>query len=117
MYQSVILVGYLGNDPQQRFTPKGDAVTNFSLAVSDRKDDTIWFRVSVWGNQAEACAKCLHKGSAVLVEGRLQHDEGGNPKTFERKDGTTGASFEITANQVKFLPGKGDSAQDQEVAF
>jgi single-strand DNA-binding protein len=114
MYQRITLVGHIGNEPEQRFSPKGEAVCNFSMAVSDRKESTAWFRISVWGNQAEACAQYLHKGSPVLVEGRLTHDDNGNPRTFERKDGTTGASFEVTASTVKFLPGKGDS---QEVAF
>jgi single-strand DNA-binding protein len=116
MFQRTTIVGYLGNTPEQRFTPEGKAVTGFSVAVSDRKGDTTWFRVTVWDQQAEACAQYLHKGSPVLVEGRLQHDGNGNPKTFQRKDGTWSASFELTASTVKFLPGKGDT-QEQEVAF
>lgn len=112
MYQSTTLVGYLGGEPELRFTAKGDPVTTFSMAVSERSDDTCWFRVSVWGKQAESCDRYLHKGSLVLVTGRLQHDDKGNPRTFQRKDGTTGTSFEVSANNVRFLPGKGESASD-----
>jgi single-strand DNA-binding protein len=114
MYQKTTLIGYLGSEPEQRFTAKGEAVTNFSLAVSDRKDDTTWFRVSVWGAQAESCKQYLHKGSLALVEGRLLHDDNGNPRTFQRKDGTTGTSFEVSASNVRFLPGKGDTVTEQQ---
>ena len=114
MYQRTTLVGYLGSNPEQRFTPEGKAVTSFSVAVSDRKDDTTWFRVTVWEQQAEACAQYLHKGSPVLVEGRLQHDGQGSPRVFTRKSGEVGSSFELTASTVKFLPGKGETS---EVAF
>lgn len=113
MYQSITIVGHLGRDPEMRYTPKGDAVTDFSMATS-RKDDTIWFKVSVWGSQAEACHQYLKKGSKVLVVGRLLADENGNPKTFTRKDGTTGSSFEVSAYDVKFLDSKQES---QEVRF
>jgi single-strand DNA-binding protein len=65
--------------------------------------------VSVWGKQAEACQKYLSKGAKVLVEGRLRPDASGNPTTFQRKDGTWSASFEVTAENVRFLDGKADS--------
>ncbi len=112
MYQKLILIGHLGNIPDTRYTAKGDPVTTFSVATSRKygeKDETTWFRVSVWGKQAESCSKYLSKGSKVLVEGRLRPDSSGNPATFQRKDGTTGASFEVTAENVRFLDGKADS--------
>lgn len=113
MFQKVIIVGNLGNDPEQRFTPKGDPVTSFSVAVNDR-DETTWFRVSVWGAQAEPCKQYLAKGRPVLVEGRLNPDDNGNPRTFQRKDGTTGSSYELTASNVRFL---GKAEADQNVPF
>ena len=112
MYQKTIIVGYCGSNPEQRFTPNGDPVTTFSVATSRKygeKDETTWFRVSVWGKQAESCSKYLSKGSKVLVEGRLRPDASGNPTTFQRKDGTWSASFEVTAENVRFLDGKADS--------
>ena len=112
MYQKLIIIGNLGSNPEQRFTPSGDPVTQFSVATSRKygeKDETTWFRVTVWGKQAESCSKYLSKGSKVLVEGRLRPDENGNPRVYERKDGTTGASFEVTAENVRFLDGKADS--------
>lgn len=117
MFQKVILVGNLGRDPEMRYTPGGQAVTNLSVATNRRytdssgeqRDDTVWFRVSVWGKQAEATNQYLSKGRQVLVEGRLVSDENGNPKTFSRQDGTTGASFEVSAQTVRFLGGRSDA--------
>src|SRR3972149_5148080 len=115
MYHTIIIVGNLGKDPEMRFTPSGQAVTSFNVATSRQYTDgkgqkvkeTIWFRVSVWGNQAETCNEYLRKGSKVLVEGRLTADAAtGGPRVFTRQDGTTGASFEVSASTVRFLSGK-----------
>ena len=124
MYQKLILIGNLGGNPEMRFTPGGDPVTTFSVATSRKygeRDETTWFRISVWGKQAEACSQYLHKGSKVLVDGRLRPDESGNPRVFERKDGSSGASFEVTAESVRFLDGKArddvDDSYSAEVPF
>lgn len=112
MYQSTTIVGNLGKDPEMRYAPSGTAVTSMSVATNRKYTgsdgqvvkETIWFRVSVFNKQAEACAQYLKKGSTVLVEGRLQSDlKTGGPKIFTRQDGTVGASFEIVANTVRFL--------------
>lgn len=118
MYQKLIIIGNLGRDPEMRYTPDGKPNTTFSVATSRKvngADETTWFRVSVWGNQAESCSQYLKKGARVLVEGRLTADESGNPKTFQRKDGTWSASFEVAASTVRFLSGK--DAPDIDVAF
>ena len=121
MHQSVTLVGYLGKDPEQRFTPQGTAVASFSVATSRKykgESETTWWRVSVWGNQAEACATYLHKGDPVLVVGRLTPDpETGNPRIWKHKDGTPDASYEISAQSVKFLPGGSGEVESEEVPF
>jgi single-strand DNA-binding protein len=121
MYQKLIIIGNLGSNPEMRFTPNGDPVTAFSVATSRKFGDTgetTWFRVSVWGKQAESCSQYLHKGSKVLVEGRLRPDGNGNPTVFQRKDGTWGASYEVTAENVRFLSGKSDDAPvDLDVPF
>ena len=82
MYHQITLVGYLGNDPDMRFTPNGQAVTSFSVASSRKYtnnsgqqiDETTWFRISVWGAQAESCNQYLAKGRPVLVICRLRPD-------------------------------------------
>ena len=116
MYHTIIIVGILGRDPEMRYTPAGQAVTNFSVATSrqytgsdgNQVKETIWFRVSAWGKQAETCNQYLKKGSKVLVEGRLTPDPStGGPRLWQRQDGTTNASFEVSANTVRFLSSRG----------
>ena len=116
MWHTIIIAGNVGRDPEMRYTPSGQAVTSFSVATDDsykasdgeRVKRTIWFRISAWGKLAETCSQYLHKGSKVLVEGRLQANESGNPETFQRSDGSTSASFEVIANTVRFLSSKGE---------
>jgi single-strand DNA-binding protein len=117
MYQKIVVVGNLGNDPEMRYTPSGSAVTNFSVATNNRYtandgqqvEETTWFRVSAWGRLAETCNQYLKRGRRVLVEGRLRPDpQTGGPRTYQRQDGTWAASFEITAQTVKFLSSRAD---------
>lgn len=116
-YHTVILVGNLGRDPEMRYTPSGQAVTNFSVAVNDnytnsngeKVERTIWVRVSTWGRQAETCNQYLKKGRKVLVEGRLVADSAtGGPRVYQRNDGTSASSFEVSAQTVRFLSSRGD---------
>ncbi len=116
-YHTVILVGNLGRDPEMRYTPSGQAVTNFSVAVNEnftnsngeKVDRTIWVRVSTWGKTAENCNQYLKKGRRVLVEGRLVADPStGGPRVWNRQDGTPSASFEVSAQTVRFLSSRGD---------
>ncbi len=119
MYQQIIIVGNLGKDPEMRYTPSGTPVTSMNIA-SNRKytgsdgqvvKETTWFRVSVFGKSAETCAQYLKKGSAVLVEGRLTPDKNtGGPRTYQRQDGTTGATYEVAANTVRFLSSRGEGS-------
>lgn len=125
MYQQITIVGYLGNDPEMRFTPSGQAVTSFSLATSRKYtnnsgqqiDETTWFRISVWGAQAESCNQYLAKGRPVLVAGSIRPDpQTGSPRIFTRQDGSMGASYEVTAQTVRFLPGgKGASSYEEDM--
>ncbi|MGW8249146.1 MAG: single-stranded DNA-binding protein [Anaerolineales bacterium] len=117
MYHTIILVGNLGRDPEMRYTPSGQAVTNMNVATNrqytasdgTQVKETTWFRVSAWGKQAEICNQYLRKGSKVLVEGRLVPDQAtGGPRTYTRQDGTTGAAFEVNANTVRFLSSRGE---------
>lgn len=105
MFHQITLVGRLTRDPEMRYMPDGKAITNFNMAVDGyKKGETLWFRVSVFGKQAEAVHQYLKKGAPALVVGTLSH-ESGNPKIFTRQDGTAGASFEVVANSVRFLGG------------
>jgi single-strand DNA-binding protein len=116
MYHTIIIVGNLGKDPEMRYLPSGQAVTNFNVATSRKYtgsngqlvEETIWFRISVWGKQAETTNQYLKKGSKVLVEGRLVPDaKTGGPRVWQGQNGP-GASYEVSANTVRFLSSRGD---------
>jgi len=135
-FHTIIIVGNLGRDPEMRYAPNGNAVTSLSVASNRQYTDssgqkvkeTTWFRVSVWGKQAESVNTYLQKGSSVLVEGELRPDkETGNPRTFTRSDGSIGTSYEVNARTVRFLStknapadslsGSGSGVADEEIPF
>ena len=121
MYQSITIVGNLGKDPEMRYTPSGTAVTSLDVGTNrkytgsdgETVKESTWFRVSVFGKQAETAAQYLKKGSAVLIEGRLTPDKStGSPRLYQKKDGSYGSSYEVFANTVKFLPTGAGSTQN-----
>jgi single-strand DNA-binding protein len=125
MYHTIIIVGNLGRDPEMRYTPSGQAVTNFNVATNrqytssdgQQVKETVWFRVSAWGKQAETCNQYLRQGSKVLVEGRLVADPAsGGPRVYTRQDGSSGSSFEISASTVRFLSSRGEDAVSYSTA-
>jgi single-strand DNA-binding protein len=102
----VILSGRLVRDPEVRFTPGGVPVANFSIAVNRRfkdrqsgewRDDTAFLDIVAWQQLAERCRDGLHKGSAVIVEGRIQ------TRTWETQDGQKRKAVEINAQSIEFL--------------
>ncbi|TET42496.1 MAG: single-stranded DNA-binding protein [Dehalococcoidia bacterium] len=101
----IMLIGNVGSDPEMRYTPNGKAVTSFRMATNyrysgpdgERKEETEWFRVNVWGKQAESCNQFLSKGKRVYVEGRL------HSRSWEGQDGQMRTSLEVSANRVIFL--------------
>jgi single-strand DNA-binding protein len=111
MYSKVILIGRLTKDPELRYTPKGTPVASFSLAINyrykqndERKDETTFIDIVVFGKPAEFCGQYLNKGSAVIVDGRLQQ------RRWE-SDGQQKSKIEVVAQSVNFLPGsKKDAA-------
>jgi len=125
MYHTIIIVGNVGKDAEMRYTPSGQAVTSFSVATNRQYTagsgevvkETIWFRVSTWGKQAEVCNTYVKKGSKVLVEGRLTPDkETGGPRIWTKQDGSSGSSFEVTASTVRFLSSRGEDGHTPEAA-
>lgn len=117
MYHEQTIIGNLGKDPDMRYTPDGKAVCTFSVAASNRKDETVWFRVTAWEKLAETCNQYLHKGSKVMVKGALRADESGNPRVYKRNDDSWAASYEVTAQTVRFLSGKEEQAVQDDVPF
>lgn len=96
----VILIGRLTHDPELRYTPNGQPVANFSLAV-DRKlsknDETDFIPVVAWRRLAEICNEFLHKGKMVAIEGRLQ------VRSYEDKEGRRQRAFEVVADEMQML--------------
>ena len=118
MYHTIIIVGNVGKDPEMRYTPSGQAVTSFSVATNrkytsgngEQVKETVWFRISTWGKQAEVCNQYVKRGMKVLVEGRLTPDKvTGGPRIWTKQDGSAGASFEVTASTVQFLSSRGEN--------
>ena len=102
---TLIADGNLGRDPEMRYTPSGAAVTNFSLGMNSRREETMWGDVSCWQKTAEAANQYLSKGRKVLVEGKPSvHRWTGN-------DGVERARLQVNANSVEFLGG-GRSNED-----
>lgn len=116
-WMKLMFVGNLGGDVDLRFTADGTAVASFSVAVNRKwngGEETTWLRVSAWRNQAEPCAQYLHKGSSVLVEGRLTPDrDTGSPRIWTAQDGTPRAGYDVTADRVIFLQGNGGQRQER----
>jgi len=111
-FNKITIVGYLGRDPELRYTPQGTAVCNLSVATTEKRrnargeteEHTIWFRVSVWGRQAEVAAEYLAKGRQVYVEGRLRLEE------YTDREGNPRTSAEVNASDIHFLSQRGEAA-------
>jgi single-strand DNA-binding protein len=107
----VFLIGNLTRPPELRYTPSGTAVADMRLAVNrnyttqggEKREETSFLTVVVWGKQAETCGEYLDKGSPILVEGRLQTRE------WEAKDGQKRTVVEVVAERVQFM-GRGKAA-------
>jgi single-strand DNA-binding protein len=94
----VQLIGYLGNDPESKFTSTGRKVAHFSLAVTQRwksggetREATEWMNIEAWGRLGEVCQEYLRKGSLVYIEGRLKTEK------YEDKEGETRYFTKIVA--------------------
>jgi single-strand DNA-binding protein len=112
-FNKITIVGYLGRDPEMRYTPQGTAVCKLSVATTERRknvagepeEHTTWFRVTVWGRQAELANEYLSRGRQVYVEGRLRLEE------YTNREGNPRISPEVNATDIQFLGQRSDSAQ------
>ncbi len=108
----VILIGNLGKDPETRYLPSGDAVTNISIATSEKWKDksgeqqehTEWHRISFFGKVAEVVGEYCHKGDPIYVEGRIR-----TRKWQDKESGQDKYSTEIVADRMQLLGNKRDS--------
>lgn len=117
-FNKIIIVGYLGRDPELRYTPDGTPVCNFSIATTERRKDksgepediTTWFRVTAWRRLAELADQYLAKGRQVFVEGSLIQRE------WTDRDGVTRYNLDVTATDIKFVGARGDEPQAMTAA-
>jgi single-strand DNA-binding protein len=117
-FNKITVVGYLGRDPELRYTADGTPVCNFSVATTERRKDrsgemqdvTTWFRVNVWRRQAEVASQYLKKGRLVYVEGRLSQSE------YQDREGQTRTSLEIQASDIQFIGARGDESSGETEA-
>ena len=117
------LIGRLGRDPDVRYTPDGKAIVNLALATSDffrdktsgeKKEETEWHRVVLFGKQAEIASQFLKKGSLAYIDGRLR------TRQWKNKEGLEQTTTEIVGNSLSLLerkgsPGKGSSTATESI--
>jgi single-strand DNA-binding protein len=109
-FNKITIVGYLGRDPELRYTADGTPVCNFSVATTERRkgksgdmqEITTWFRVNLWRRQAEVANQYLTKGRQVYIEGRLTQNE------YQDRDGNTRTSLEVQATDIQFIGSRSD---------
>ncbi len=110
----VILIGNLGADPETRYMPSGDAITNIRIATSERwkdktsgemKEATEWHRVAFFGRLAEIAAEYLKKGSPVYVEGRIR------TRKWQDKEGQDRYTTEVVADAMQLLGSRGAAGE------
>lgn len=109
-FNKITLVGNLGRDPELRYTPQGTPVCSFTMATNERRkdksgefqDQTTWFRVTLWGRQAETASQYLTKGRPIYIEGRLRVEE------WTDRDGRARYTLEVHATDMQFIGGRGE---------
>ncbi len=115
----VILIGNLGADPETRYQPGGDAITNIRLATTEKwkdkasgemKEATEWHRVAFFGRLAEIAGEYLKKGSQVYIEGRIR------TRKYQDKDGNDRYSTEIVGDRMQMLGSRAGGGEPREMA-
>jgi len=118
-FNKIILVGNLGKDPELRYTPQGTPVCSFSMATNERRKDrstgetndiATWFRVTLWGRQAETASQYLQRGNPVYIEGRMRVEE------YTDRDGNKRYSLEVNATDMQFIGSNGNAGGNTRAA-
>jgi len=117
-FNRIILVGNLGRDPELRYTAQGTPVCSFSMATNERRkdktgemqDQTTWFKVTLWGRQAETASQYLSKGRPVYIEGRLRVEE------WTDRDGKPRQTLEVNATDMQFIGARSEEPLAEKAA-
>lgn len=103
------VAGHLGSDPETRFTSSGQKVTTFRVGCKSRKEESIWWRVTIWGEQFDKMLPYFKKGSPIIVQGEIT-----KPEIYTDKEGKPQVSMQIVASQLTFSPfGKGKDSEEK----
>jgi len=121
--QMVIYEGNLVADPETQYTASGTLVCNFRIGSNQTHKsqsgevvkETTWLKITAWGKTGEYVGKYAEKGSHVIVTGKLRVGDNGNPNVFELRNGGYGASYEVTASDVRIIKGKAFEETSEEV--
>jgi single-strand DNA-binding protein len=111
MYNQIVLIGNLGNDPELREVAGGIPVTSFRMAVNrhwttadgQSQEKTNWFNITVWRRQAEVVKQYLTKGRQVMVIGEVS-----GVRPYTDREGNLRATIDVTASEIRFLDGRRD---------
>lgn len=115
-YQQTIIIGHVGTDIQFRYTPSGQAVCNFAVAVNEswtdrnsneKREKTTWYRIYAWRGLAETCHKYVHKGMQIQVVGTVEAN------AYISDSGQAVASLELTARDILFLSSRSNNGAGQ----
>ena len=110
------IMGHLGADPEVRFTSSGQKVTTLRVAENQRrggKDETLWWRITIWGEQFDKMISYLKKGSSIIATGEMS-----KPEMYNNRDGQPQISLNMTAYHLAFSPfGKSERQPQEEPAM
>ena len=105
----ITIMGHLGSDPEVRFTPSGQKVTTLRVAGRGKKDETLWWRITIWGEQFDKIMPYFKKGSAIIVHGMMQ-----KPEIYTNREGQPQTSLNVVAHHITFPPfGRKEEGQSQ----
>ena len=109
-FNQISICGYLGRDPELKYTPQGMAITNFSIATTEKRKEngetqehTTWYRVTFWGRQAEVAREYLRKGSLVFVTGSMRLSQ------YNSREGVPRVSLEVNGTSFRMLGSRGEN--------
>ncbi len=111
----IMVAGHLGADPESRTTPSGHKVTTLRVAANQRrggKEETTWWKITIWGDQFDKILYYFKKGSAIIIYGEMS-----KPEIYTDREGKPQVSLNVTASQISFSPfGRTDKVQEGEPA-
>ena len=110
--QKVILTGFVGKNPEEKFTSSGTKVTSFSLAVSIRdgkEEKTVWYNINCWKDTFSAMIFYVKRGVPLTIVGELKF-----PSVYKKQDGTPGINMTVNCESISFLPGRKEEEKKEE---